>query len=60
MSTKNVPGYSGGPKSDQNFFARAKKRKDNPKATPNQKKTRAGNTVDAGPSNNFRKRFGMM
>lgn len=44
-------GYGGGSKSDLNAYPRWKKRKDNPQATKNQKKTRSGNTIDTGPSN---------
>jgi hypothetical protein len=52
--------FSGGPKDNQDYYPRSKKRKDNPKATPNQKKMKSGNTIDSGPSNRFRKLFGVM
>jgi hypothetical protein len=48
------PNYGGGKKSNLNAFPAAKKRKDNPQATKNQKRMRSGNTVDkvnTGPSN---------
>jgi hypothetical protein len=47
-----------GNKSDLSAFPAMKRRKDNPQATKNQKKMRAGNTIDTGPSNKFFKKLG--
>jgi hypothetical protein len=55
------PNYSGGQKSNLTAFQpKRKKPKNMLGSTPNQKKMTMGNAVNTGPSDNFKKKFGVI